>query len=407
LGSLSDWYGQTIGWTNLEKLTDEQLNITSPTIICTSENNKHVLWSQTLEEGDSFLDTAIYYAKSNEEGWTQPNLVIEKPDARVVQPEAIIDNGNLVVVWSRSDDLGLYSSHAIIAQAENAFNWFNPVQLPSLQPIASSPDVKIDQKGNIIVVYAIPVNEDRGIYLTRSDDGGETWIQPIKVFDAVASNWPRVDQPKLAQTSDGILHLIWTQKSVTGGAIASAVFYANSGDGGQTWSQPQLVKEPLGSVEIVSSGDRTINILWLGLGDVAKVLHQYSINDGESWSTPVGISGIEEVPVVMDVKADHEGRLHLVQAIEEQARNFSIKYSIWNGARWLTNDSLNLGAEYSGQFNALDICVDSGDQLTTVFSLIQEDESSGNPKEGLYLTSHRCRRALEAPAAIELIFQRR
>ena len=43
--------------------------------------------------------------------------------------------------------------------------------------------------GELLVVYAIPLNEPRGVYMVRSADLGATWSRPVRVFDGAAAGW--------------------------------------------------------------------------------------------------------------------------------------------------------------------------------------------------------------------------
>lgn len=385
LDPLADWYEQAKVWSESVPITTEQSNITSPEIVCDPDSHKHVFWSQTIGGQRGGLDRAIYYAKLDENGWTQPIRLLATPDNRAVQPfVANDDSGRLISVWSSDESGSVYFSVASAATAQNAFNWSNPVLLPAIQPAASSPQAWIDKSGKIFVVYAITLNEDRGIYLTRSDDGGKTWTSPKRLFDAVAYKWYLVDHPNLTQTSDGVFHLVFLRYSLPGGIGAIALYYARSDDEGETWSQPQpVIEDPLEWGRILATDERTVHRFWVGIGKNSGIWHEFSIDSGQTWSLPDNLSKIGETIGPTEIISDKQGRLHLFQAVADSSGTYSIKYDLWNGARWSVLDTFDLENKDAGQITSLGACIDSKDQLYLVYSLIRADKSTGIIQESI------------------------
>src|SRR5690606_17909134 len=126
--------------------------------------------------------TAIYYARFEDGRWTPPEPVLSSSGDISEQPAAAIDaSGNLLVVWSGGQSNEIFFSKASAARAAVASAWSQPLSLPVPKFAASSPDLVTDSQGRIFVVYVIPLNEERGVYLTRSDDQGESWTDPVRV----------------------------------------------------------------------------------------------------------------------------------------------------------------------------------------------------------------------------------
>ena len=385
LDPIADWYEQAKVWSAPVAIATEQSNITSPEIVCDPDSHKHIFWSQTIGGQRGGLDKAIYYAKLDENGSTDPIRLLTTPENRAVQPFVTIDDsGRLVSVWSSDETGSVYSSVASAGTAQNAFNWSSPVLLPAVQPAASSPQAWVDKSGSIFVVYAITLNEDRGIYLTRSDDGGKTWSNPKRLFNAVAYKWYMVDQPKLVQTSDGIFHLTFLRYSIPGGIGAIALYYARSEDSGETWSQPQpVIDDPLVWGMILATEGRTVHRFWAGIGKNSGIWHEFSIDSGLTWSLPDNLSKIGENIGPTMIISDKQSRVHMFQAVEDGTGTYSIKYGIWNGARWSVLDTYDLENKDAGQITSLGACIDSKDQLYLIYSLIQKDKSTGELHESI------------------------
>ncbi|MGB2714381.1 MAG: DUF1566 domain-containing protein [Vicinamibacterales bacterium] len=71
------------------------------------------------------------------------------------------------------------------------------------------------------------------VYVTRSDDRGETWTRPIRVNDVIGG-----DQyfPWMCGTRDGRLHLVWLDRRDDPANLLYHAYQAHSSDGGQTFS---------------------------------------------------------------------------------------------------------------------------------------------------------------------------
>jgi hypothetical protein len=111
-------------------------------------------------------------------------------------------NGDILFSWANLD------------QASKPSAWEASKVLPSPSQLNSSPDIVVDAAGRIVIVYAVPLNENRGIYLAQSTDNGFTWSSYSQVFDGVASEWDIVDSPKITLSGDGNLHVLFTRQSI-------------------------------------------------------------------------------------------------------------------------------------------------------------------------------------------------
>ena len=77
----------------------------------------------------------------------------------------------------------------------------------------------------------------RDIAVARSNDGGRTFGEPVRVS---ADNWQidacPDDGPAIAMDAAGTLHVVWPTMVDNGGRKAMGIFHATSSDGGRTFS---------------------------------------------------------------------------------------------------------------------------------------------------------------------------
>jgi hypothetical protein len=61
-------------------------------------------------------------------------------------------------------------------RATNPREWSSPVTILMPRPAGSSPDIISSPDGTLYLAFAIPINELRGIYLSRSEDNGRPGV---------------------------------------------------------------------------------------------------------------------------------------------------------------------------------------------------------------------------------------
>lgn len=308
----------------------------------TDGDSLHALWSQSPLTTDSELEEAIYYSRHNGSGWSPAQDVIYGLSGTAGDLAAASNGeGRLLLTWSDESNGHLLFSWANSGKANSSAEWDAPRDLPSPSEWTSSPDILVDGAGTIVVVYAVPFNEKRGIYMIQSTDNGTTWSDPITIFDAEASGWVMVNQPKIALSEDGRLHVIFTNYAGLNNE-PDGLYYVQSSDGGITWSVPEVVSE--GSVlwsEITSFDGNTLHCIWQqDNGSVVANLHQESRDGGVTWGKPVEITGVTNDPTPVSLAANGTGELHFIQMIEQDTPVYLKETNLvvydwrWNGSQW-------------------------------------------------------------------------
>jgi len=213
--------------------------------------------------------------------------------------------------------------------------------LPVDSQLSSSPDILLDDVDRIVIAYAVPVNEGRGIYLIQSTDFGETWSQPVRVFDAVSANVQMVDRPKIGLSGDGRLHMLFIGYSLQEGGRPVGLYYSESVDGGATWSTSELISELDVRWSDIVYSDGVLYRFWQEQdGAILNDFYQISQDEGLTWTSPsnVVVQGDQKTEPIVSI--DPNRRVHYVYLLKENDTNLegentlTLQDWMWDGQQW-------------------------------------------------------------------------
>jgi hypothetical protein len=350
-GAISDWFPPESAWTTPVEVANTDQQISELSSVSDIENNIHIFWVQSIGLVGSGTNTAIQYARWNSEGWSNPESIISSLDGRPLHLKAVCDNQNrLMLTWVDSKTGDMLFSWASANRANIATEWETPQYIPSASQANSSPSILVDASGKIIIAYAIPINEKRGIYFVESGSDGTTWTQPIQIFDATSAGWDIVDQPEISLTGDGRLHLLFKRYSTQGEPRQSlGLYYSQSANGGTTWSNPETVSEQsIPWSELVAYDKSTLFRLWQEYRQATLVsFHQISLDAGLTWSRPLIVSSIDAKTTSLTGETmDRAGNLYFFQLTGKD--NLTLLGHVWNGSSWISQESKELYIQDGG-----------------------------------------------------------
>jgi hypothetical protein len=386
-------------WTGEElvALREEDAQMTSPLMVGDADGRLHALWSQ-----ENPNNSTIYYAVSEGAGWSTPVDILASPGSNSISedPAAVYHpDGQLMVVWDNGIGGEVYFSRVPTALAGSAAEWFEAEPLPSLRTTAGSPDIAVGADGRIFVVYALQLNEDRGIYLVNSEDNGDSWSNPILIFDAVEAGWDAIDSPRIAITGDGFLHVAWTQRTFPPANLPLSTAYAASTDGGRSWSENQdlpFADAPPVWSELTAADVQTLYRIWQeDVEDGSNYWSQISNDSGLNWEQPVRISDRNNPLGEAALAVDGGGRPNLIQLTgfsglveSDESASPGIQHWTWSENGWLVNDGF---ATQSGTLDGVDgvaAVVAANGNLTVLYSGLRLNVETGRIQSG-YLSSSR------------------
>jgi hypothetical protein len=357
----------------------------------------HAMWVQTTSGVSS--QKAVHYSRWDGIGWSQPKAVLLSPEGEdTIQPSITLSpDDKIMAVWTNGEPGSVYFSQADLARASIGSEWSSPMTLPMPRPAASAPEISVSRDGVIYVAYVLPLNEGRGVYLTRSEDGGESWSGPQQVFDGVAADWAMVDSPRLAAGDNGTVHLMWLRSSSPPASEPLSLYYGRSVDGGVSWPEfSQVTQSPSGWSDVLTSGGLAVHRFWLAEND--DPWHQASSDGGASWGQPQRVSSSgEELPLAASV-LDGAGRPWLLQVAGTRTEAgairppFELRSWVNVDGRWMTAEGLKLGGSEIDEFDA---ATTGGGDMDVVFSAFASGIGAQQEGQTIYHSS----RHLDLPQA--------
>ncbi len=395
VGETASWFPEAPVWGRFITVTSGEFIVGDPAMTVDANNLVHVFWTESPSAFGGEAAADLYYARWEGESQLSQKLALGTATNSIARdPDAAIDSsGNLLLAWADGRTGNIYFSKAPASAAVIAAEWSEPLPLPLPQPAGSSPDIFVTGDGQIFVAYAIPINFSRGIYVTTSSDGGVSWSDPIRVFDAEAAGWAMVDGPQGAVSAGNELHLSWSRYSPPSGVGPMGVYYARSSDGGLTWSAPEAIAEKaVDWSQIESGGDEILHRVWKeeSAGSII-VWHDLSLDNGRGWSRSAPVSVFGSLESLAALASDASQRLHLLHLVNRGAGNYTMQHWIWGDEVWTTAQSLDFSQASTSRVTELDAAITYLGDLTVVMNSITVNPITGLQEDSLLFT----RRALE------------
>jgi hypothetical protein len=147
--------------------------------------------------------------------------------------------GNLYAAWEddRNADLDIYFA----GSTDGGALWTDPnvrVNSGGSGTVQEDPAIAATDTHVFVAWADIRSTTDYDIYFANSTDGGATWSNPnVKINTDVGTTTQ--NSPAIAVDSNGVVYLVWQDYRDT--IIShSDIFFAKSSDGGATWTDPNV-----------------------------------------------------------------------------------------------------------------------------------------------------------------------
>ncbi len=195
------------------------------------------------------LAFSIFILNAQNDVPLNPNLTWNGEISLAINP---LNQANFVTAWMKLTSIKTVSI-AIIHSSDGGNTWSAPVYMPHFSSAYTSADPTLIVSANGTFYFAyIDFNNTiyaaGGVYVTRSNDGGQTWTTPVLAIDASASPDVPIDRPWLAIDDSkgpyrGTLYMV--TKSIKEATTTHHIYLLRSTDSGITWSIPRVLDDVL------------------------------------------------------------------------------------------------------------------------------------------------------------------
>lgn len=371
--------------------------------------NVHVVWEASTQTGGGDTPPIIgpkhasddvswlLYTEWNGKGWSSPiDIAGAAPESVAVRSALAADSKGILHLIYRGMDLAdpnsgsresLRYSAASVADSTRATAWSPGIEISRNLP-TYFPDLRIDNRGVLHTIWTeYDGSTGYGLYYSRSADGGKTWSDRIALDGTDAVYYYR---PQLRIGPKGDLHAVWEvlnpSDALAWAAPPIGFLYAQSTDGGMTWTTTSFIKgsaapRPIGRptptpsstdsipVEPAVGIDGSGHILLVWRDSATNVVYFQESTDGRVWTAPVDLPGVAEGVARpfdhYDMATDSAGHVHLVLVgYPTGSTVMSLLHLEWNGETWSQPDTVVGSPQYP---EWPDIVVGLGNRLHVVW----------------------------------------
>jgi hypothetical protein len=331
-------------WSSLEVVFEDEGVPGFPAVTTDAEGDSHVLWSvgSAIDQPGAVL----YYSHSDQGSWSRPTAVLGAAEGMAQAPALVFVEPFLHAVWSGGPTGTVFHSRAYPDDAYAASGWSVP-STPGKTAVGSAPAIAVDLLGRLHLVYAVPFNEGRGIYYTRTDDNGESWEDAVQLFDAVAEGWSSVDHPSMTVDERGTVHVAWIRAPLPGYGLSQGVYYAHSMDHGETWTSAMLLADGAYDwPQVAATLTGQVVITWQDLA-LNIVEYRISSDHGLTWGYVSQIPGLQTVEGRAVLTQDFTGRVHITALDTGTGSGITLRHLIYVEEQWSDMDSVELAGVYT------------------------------------------------------------
>lgn len=364
LGDVADWIAAGTNWSTFERVTGPSAPQLDSDMSADNKGRVHLVTIADPTNVDTLIEKEIFYSRWDGGEWSVHAGVINSPEGKAGSISLVANMDNqLAMVWNDTRGTSLYFSSASADRALNSSEWSQPVRIGSVGNVYNDPEIIVTNQNDYYVIFSVPVNEGRGIYLVKSLDGGINWEPSQVIAKGEEYQWLKVGNPNIASVNGNKLFAIWKVYPYLENLQYSELYYSSSFDSGNTWTPPLKLDEGIIlDEEITNDGFGNVNRYWRKIdGVTTNLIHSFSSSGGNRWVVSPVISLVNE-PISNSTKLEvgFGGAVSLVQVTEDiSSGDWGINTWNWEGGKWMVADSNNIRLEGSQDIFGVDAAINS------------------------------------------------
>jgi hypothetical protein len=352
VGSMDEWFPPPSIWAEPVVVTNPKLSeISLPLLASDPKGRLHAFWTQTEETILSTEQERFYYAYWDTVQWTKPLAILGLVDVTVLDPfdVEITEDGRILVVWNGMPKGTIYFSWANFDRAFRPSEWADPIELtnPDDEIYENSPEIMVNESGQFFVSYSVSINEGRGIYIIESADKGETWSDPVRIIDGEVNGMEVIGPSKLVGGFEDKVYLLFGRQASPFVPNIGNIYFSRKGDSEWILSEELFTQqeddESVLWFDLLSDNTTGVHRLWQTKSSIgpAYVWHQYSSDQGLTFSVLPSLQRFSETISSVDASVDPSGKLHLVLVDQVSDGRLLLRNQIFEDGRWKIEEDIN------------------------------------------------------------------
>ena len=269
----------------------------------------------------------------------------------------MMNTSTQIIGTARADYVEANNNTNCIEEDPLVPGWSKDVRLTNDSAESEHPDIAVDSKNNIYVVWQDHRDESYELYYKKSRDGGKTWCSDTRLTSISGSD----KAPSVTIDQNDGIHVVWSH----GGGGNAEIYYKNSLDGGDIWSGNMGLTHASGdsfTPKIVAYED-TLHVVWSDKRDGNfEIYYKRSDDGGNSWSDDRRLSNTTGDSRVPYIAVDLNGNLQVVWQEESTLgyKNSMDKGDTWSAIKTINNSTM-------GSLGGIDTAVDSKGDIHVVW----------------------------------------
>ncbi len=355
----SDWYPSSSAWSIPDSFSARENSIQSLHSVADLNGAIHAIWLEP---------SGIYHSKWEGDQWIVSSKIINGSFVESDELAIAIDsNGIIYIVWTQDENGELFFSWANSSKATDKNEWIEPIRVTTQNNNFNSPDILINNQSRIFIVYTIPINEGRGVYSVISDDIGNSWSDPVKIFDAVSDGWEIVGNTQIVEVIPNQYMITIEKATLSGGRYEIHFFkyFPNT----QEISTNFLVNQNISYSELDNVLFGTVHEVWQSENeDQLQIWHTFSTNAGEDWEQPGIVTSLGEVPGPFTLSLTNSNNANLTYISQTGSEFLRLNHIMWNNSNWDYIDDIQLQLSDIESIQEMSSAISSNGDLVVIYA---------------------------------------